>query len=199
MSKVQLQGNVSGTGIFTIASPNSNTDRTLTLPDSSGTIGLSGAAVTRSQMPAGSIIQVVQNISNTEYNIGAGGTGGAFTAWTQLTNYSVTITPTSSSNKILLMATIPWFGGANVATTVDVQALFYRNTTQLNGGQPIATAYIANNTYLVAPLQFLDSPATTSSITYYIYGRGRYASTGDYSYNRGGNGSTVITAMEVVA
>lgn len=38
MSKVQLQGNVSGTGVFTIASPNSNTDRTLTLPDNSGTI-----------------------------------------------------------------------------------------------------------------------------------------------------------------
>jgi hypothetical protein len=38
MSKVQLQGNVSGTGVFTIASPNSNTDRTLTLPDNSGTV-----------------------------------------------------------------------------------------------------------------------------------------------------------------
>jgi hypothetical protein len=38
MSKVQLQGNVSGTGVFTIASPNSNTDRTLTLPDNTGTI-----------------------------------------------------------------------------------------------------------------------------------------------------------------
>ncbi len=38
MSKVQLQGNVSGTGVFTIASPNSNTDRTLTLPDNTGTL-----------------------------------------------------------------------------------------------------------------------------------------------------------------
>lgn len=38
MSIVKVQGNASGTGIFTVASPNSNTDRTLTLPDSSGTI-----------------------------------------------------------------------------------------------------------------------------------------------------------------
>jgi hypothetical protein len=38
MSLVKVQGNASGTGIFTIASPNSNTDRTLTLPDSSGTV-----------------------------------------------------------------------------------------------------------------------------------------------------------------
>jgi hypothetical protein len=38
MSKISLSGNASGTGTFTIASPNSNTDRTLTLPDNTGTI-----------------------------------------------------------------------------------------------------------------------------------------------------------------
>jgi hypothetical protein len=38
MSKVALSGNASGTGTFTIASPNSNTDRTLSLPDNTGTI-----------------------------------------------------------------------------------------------------------------------------------------------------------------
>ena len=38
MSKVAIQGNASGTGVFTIASPNSNTDRTLTLPDEAGTV-----------------------------------------------------------------------------------------------------------------------------------------------------------------
>lgn len=38
MSKIALSGNASGTGTFTFASPNSNTDRTLTLPDATGTI-----------------------------------------------------------------------------------------------------------------------------------------------------------------
>jgi hypothetical protein len=38
MSKIALQGDASGTGTFTIASPNSNTDRTLTLPDEAGTV-----------------------------------------------------------------------------------------------------------------------------------------------------------------
>lgn len=38
MSKVVIQGNASGTGNFTIAAPNSNTDRTFNLPDSSGTV-----------------------------------------------------------------------------------------------------------------------------------------------------------------
>lgn len=42
MSQVKIQGNASGTGIFTVAAPNSNTDRTLTLPDATGTVQVSG-------------------------------------------------------------------------------------------------------------------------------------------------------------
>jgi hypothetical protein len=38
MSKIALSGNASGTGTLTIASPNTNTDRTINLPDSNGTI-----------------------------------------------------------------------------------------------------------------------------------------------------------------
>jgi hypothetical protein len=38
LSKIALSGNLSGTGTFTIASPNSNSDRTLNLPDASGTV-----------------------------------------------------------------------------------------------------------------------------------------------------------------
>ena len=38
MSQIKLSTNASGTGIFTIDSPNSNTNRTLTLPDATGTI-----------------------------------------------------------------------------------------------------------------------------------------------------------------
>ena len=47
MSKIALNSSGSGTGVFTISSPNSDTDRTLTLPDESGTIltSASGAVV----------------------------------------------------------------------------------------------------------------------------------------------------------
>ena len=38
MSKVAITGNASGAGVFTIASPDSATDQTLTLPDETGTI-----------------------------------------------------------------------------------------------------------------------------------------------------------------
>ena len=38
MSKIKFQGDSGGTGVFTIASPNSSTDRTITLPDAAGTL-----------------------------------------------------------------------------------------------------------------------------------------------------------------
>jgi len=38
MSKISLKPNDSGTGTFTLESPNSNTNRTLTLPDEEGTV-----------------------------------------------------------------------------------------------------------------------------------------------------------------
>jgi hypothetical protein len=42
MSRIAFNGNALGTGTFTIASPNSNSDRTVTLPDQTGTLVLSG-------------------------------------------------------------------------------------------------------------------------------------------------------------
>jgi hypothetical protein len=38
MSKVKIQGNASGTGVFTIEAPGTNDPRTLTLPNSTGTL-----------------------------------------------------------------------------------------------------------------------------------------------------------------
>jgi len=46
MSSIKLESNASGTGIFTLASPNSNTNRTLTLPDATGTVVVTGGAQT---------------------------------------------------------------------------------------------------------------------------------------------------------
>ena len=38
MAKVKIQGHASGSGVLTITAPNTSTDRTITLPDSTGTI-----------------------------------------------------------------------------------------------------------------------------------------------------------------
>ena len=50
MSRIALSGNALGTGTFTIASPNSNSDRTLNLPDNSGTVLTSASTVAASQI-----------------------------------------------------------------------------------------------------------------------------------------------------
>jgi hypothetical protein len=43
MSKIALEGNASGTGTFTIAGPNTNTNYTITLPQETGTLFTTGA------------------------------------------------------------------------------------------------------------------------------------------------------------
>ncbi len=50
MAKVKIQGHASGTGILTITAPNTSTDRTITLPDSTGTI-----LDENSSLPAGNL------------------------------------------------------------------------------------------------------------------------------------------------
>jgi len=69
MSKIALSPNASGTGVFTIASPSGNTDRTLTLPDEAGTVLTSasttvlpkGAPVFRSYLYNGGAIWFFSN------------------------------------------------------------------------------------------------------------------------------------------
>ena len=40
MAKVKIQGHASGTGILTVTAPNTSTDRTITLPDATGTLAI---------------------------------------------------------------------------------------------------------------------------------------------------------------
>ena len=60
MSKVVIQGHASGSGDFTIAAPNSNTDRTLTLPDAGGTLDRLDRA--------GNVLQVVQTVKTDTFS-----------------------------------------------------------------------------------------------------------------------------------
>ena len=50
MSKISLTPNAAGTGNFTIASPATDTDRTLTLPDEAGTVLTSASAIPAAQI-----------------------------------------------------------------------------------------------------------------------------------------------------
>ncbi len=59
MSKIALSGNASGTGTFTFAAPGTNTDRTLTLPDASGTLA------TTADIPAAGGMTLLGTIATT--------------------------------------------------------------------------------------------------------------------------------------
>ena len=83
---------------------------------------------------------------------------------------SVTITPSATSSKILVLYT-----GAvqNVgATNATSHFTIYRGATNLGGGSnsALGSAYInANNLVLNMSIGYLDSPSTTSATTYQVY------------------------------
>lgn len=55
MAKFKLQGHASGTGVFTLSPPNSSTDRTITLPDSSGALLTDASTIGTSQIAADAV------------------------------------------------------------------------------------------------------------------------------------------------
>ena len=93
MSKVVIQGNASGTGDFTIAAPNSDTNRTLTLPDVAVTVLTSGS---NADFPAGSVFQVVNGSTSTAVTSTATG------VWF-VTGITATISPTSATHNIMVI------------------------------------------------------------------------------------------------
>jgi len=138
MSKVVIQGNASGTGNFTIAAPNSNTDRTFNLPDAAGTVDRLERA--------GNVLQVVQTVKTDTFSTTALGSSPA-----DVTGMSVSITPSSSSNKILVM--VNGMGGYN---NYQVMVRLVRDSTPIsigdaNGSRPRMStafgAYTANGAY----------------------------------------------------
>jgi hypothetical protein len=88
MSKVKIQGNASGTGVVTLTAPATSTDRTITLPDSTGTVlmtdgdgsNLTGTAdATKLPLTGGTLtntLTVQNNVSsNTDPSLILSGTG----------------------------------------------------------------------------------------------------------------------------
>jgi len=111
--------------------------------------------------PSGSVIQVVQATYSTLTSI-------ASTSFTD-TGLSASITPTSSSNKILVIVTQPVnFGRASTAINGYYQ-LLRGSSSIFNGGRSfglfVNTAGDMDNSQVLS-VAYLDSPATTSSTNY---------------------------------
>jgi len=122
--------------------------------------GLSPAGIARTNMYAGAVLQVVGSFSSTPVINN--------TSTYVDTGLSVTITPTSVSNKVLVQATVPWNLGTN-AGGGQLQINIVRNSTEL------ASNIVYNNVSIAIVqlggtqvISWLDSPATTSATVYKI-------------------------------
>lgn len=128
-------------------------------------------------------IQVVQATTST-------GTSTTSTSYVS-TNLTATITPTSASNKILVLVSCN--GIVNNAGYSGYYTV-YRGATNLGGGTQSSLNVIQNYYYHPVVINYLDSPATTSATTYTMYIKAESGTTNNANTDRVTN---TITLMEI--
>jgi hypothetical protein len=80
MSKIVLSPNASGSGIFTIDSPNSNSNRTISLPDAAGNLVLDSATQTLTNKTINASQLVDASITQAKFGTNVAGNGPTFRA-----------------------------------------------------------------------------------------------------------------------
>jgi hypothetical protein len=142
--------------------------------------------IPKATLPAGSVLQVVQATA---------GTAVAVSSTSFVTaGLSASITPTSSTSKILVFANACVYGNQ---TSCQPVYTIYRNSTNLgDSGRGFGQVYSgAGAVQAMGTMQYLDSPATTSSTTYTVYMKVNLGT----GYWGGDNGTQVMTLMEIAA
>jgi hypothetical protein len=154
------------------------------------------------------IVQTVKTNTFTE-SVATGATSG------DVTGLTVTITPESASNKVLIIASI----NCAAANPFIPYVILYRAGSILSAAvgdaassRPVVTSASTNAVTTASqtvPVMFLDSPSTAAATTYSIRLRhGDQTSTRDVYVNRsqndnddarGGRSISTITAIEVAA
>ena len=173
---VSITGNLSATGNVAATQNVTGNNATFTGTVTAGTFaGVNGR-----------IIQTVQTNNGTQ----ASTTSGSYTA----TSFTASITPTSASSKILVLLYAPlWqtngFGGNSFLTV-------YRNGSSFiaNGSDVIVLSAPGQNMYGSVSFNYLDSPATTSTLTYQPYIRADQG--GQCFFN--GTSAAVLTLLEIL-
>lgn len=137
----------------------------------------------------GRIVQTVKSTNGT-YAATSSGTYAP-------TGHTASITPTSTSSKILVMCSSMFWqtnqNNGNAFLTI------YRNSTDLATGGPLvmqnaATSGASSALYGSMSYQLLDSPASTSTLTYQPYIKAD--SGGNAAYN--GSGSATLVLLEIL-
>ena len=148
-----LRLNGSTSGFSQLDAPAIAGDQTFTLPGTGGTIDRLNRA--------GNILQVVNTSNTTDYS-------SSTNAYISI-GLSLAITPTSSTSKILMLCSISGVGketGNTYATfRLDKNGSALQTFIGIYAGitNTTATNYSAGTSF-----QYLDSPATTSAVTYEI-------------------------------
>lgn len=151
-------------------------------------------AIAGSQLPAGTVLQVVQ---------GSTTTGVSMSSTTQTdTGLSASITPTSTTSKILVLVHQNGLVKSSGNAANDIGIYLYRDSSQISkvvayAGYTGANGNIYGETVSTA---YLDSPATTASVIYKtkFNNPDGGASGGTVDVQNGASQST-ITLMEIAA
>jgi hypothetical protein len=174
--------------------------------DGTGTIsGVSATGITTAQtvgyaqLPAGSVLQVVQTVKTNAFSVAGAG------AYTNVTGLSVAITPKFSTSKILVLYSIGLVctGGYSSSILLRGSTILGQGTagSSLNG-TAAGSGYNLTDTGILwnHSAIFLDSPATTSATTYQIQvapsGSGQTVYV-NQTANGSLGGSSFITVMEI--
>ena len=155
----------------------------------------------------GHVIQVKQTVKTDTWSLSS-------TTPTDITGLSVSITPSSTSSKILILVDLKWsgYGHADAYLLRDSTKIYYGD---LYGNQTQAALhqYFINGTggegyysYGYGNISYLDSPTTTSTLTYKLQAATPYSGSygisvnyiyenANYSYNA--RAASSITVMEI--
>jgi hypothetical protein len=151
------------------------------------------AAIATSKLGAGAVLQVV----NVTYSTTASSSSSTYAD----TGLSASITPTSSSNKILVL--VNHNGCRKDTNNTSLMVALFRGSTQISGieGAGGNTNSTAVNDFGGIGITYLDSPATTSSTTYktQFKSSGNNATVYINDVNSGGSTQSTITLMEIKA
>jgi len=184
---------INGSGTITGVSAGGLPDGCVTADDLATTLDLSGNTITLPSGTGGKVLQVVSTANNT-------GASTSSTSW-QSTGVTATITPSSTSSKILAIACVQAaFADGGNGTTGKI-TLFRGTTSDTNLGhsaaglQMIGNWYINTAYYMSMGFNYLDSPSTASAQTYTIGYRSESSSS--TMYVQPSAAYTILTLMEI--
>jgi hypothetical protein len=182
---------------------------TLTLPSADGTSGqvlqTNGSGVLSFASGGGGILQVKQTLKSDTFV-----TTNIPNSDTDITGFSVSITPASASNKILIIVTM------NMTTSGNINAFNFKlqrgstdifigdsNGSRTRGSGSGYNAVQQSQAPVLQTFSFLDSPSTTSSTTYKMVVRDQNADNCSFYLNRGNtdgdNNGYIVTASSIQA